>query len=136
MRNRLSRFFVGRNGFDHLARFCSLVSFILLILSMFTKGVPHLSNIFWTLGLFGLLYCYFRAFSRNIYKRQGENTRYLQLRSKLNHFFSSHRSMWRQRRDFCFFKCPVCKTILRVPKGKGKIRIVCRKCGCAFERKT
>ena len=33
-------------------------------------------------------------------------------------------------------KCPSCRTRLRVPRGKGKINIVCRKCGTSFQRKT
>ena len=30
----------------------------------------------------------------------------------------------------------MCRTLLRVPKGKGKIKIVCRKCGNSFIRNT
>jgi hypothetical protein len=26
--------------------------------------------------------------------------------------------------------------VCRVPRGKGKIRVTCRKCGNAFEKKT
>ena len=32
--------------------------------------------------------------------------------------------------------CPACKTTLRVPKGRGKIKIVCRKCGNSFMGKS
>ncbi len=35
-----------------------------------------------------------------------------------------------------YFKCPKCSTELRVPKGKGKIRITCPKCGEQFVEKT
>ena len=29
-----------------------------------------------------------------------------------------------------------CRAVMRVPKGKGKVRIICKKCGTAFEKKT
>ena len=32
--------------------------------------------------------------------------------------------------------CPDCKTTLRVPRGHGKIKIVCRKCGNTFTGKS
>ena len=37
---------------------------------------------------------------------------------------------------FRFFKCPVCKQKLRVPKGKGKVEITCPKCGNKFIKKA
>ena len=38
--------------------------------------------------------------------------------------------------DASGFRCPGCGTLLRVPKGKGKIKIVCRKCGNSFIKHT
>lgn len=35
-----------------------------------------------------------------------------------------------------YFKCPKCNAELRVPKGKGKIRITCPKCGEQFVEKS
>ena len=46
------------------------------------------------------------------------------------------RERWVQRKDYKFFTCPSCRTTLRVPRGKGQIRIVCRKCGNTFTGKT
>lgn len=34
--------------------------------------------------------------------------------------------------DYKVIDCPNCKTRLRVPKGKGKIKITCQKCSNAF----
>ena len=41
-----------------------------------------------------------------------------------------------QRKEYRIFKCPKCGQKLRVPRGKGKIAIRCRKCGEEFIRKT
>ena len=136
MRERIARLMLGRNGVDHLARFTSIAACVMLLLSALFRKADHLSNLFWVLGLALLFYSYFRAFSRNIYQRRGENARYLQLRQKFLGFFAVRRDMWRQRKQYRFFKCPSCKATLRVPRGKGKIRVVCRKCGNAFETKT
>ena len=43
---------------------------------------------------------------------------------------------WQQRKEYKFFTCPACKTVLRVPKGEGKIKLVCRKCGTSFVKKS
>ena len=42
----------------------------------------------------------------------------------------------RQRNIYSFFKCPSCGTVLRVPKGKGRVRITCKSCGNVFERNS
>lgn len=39
-------------------------------------------------------------------------------------------------KDFKFFKCPQCGHTLRVPKGKGKIKITCPNCSNRFEAKS
>ena len=81
-------------------------------------------------------YAYFRMLSRNLYKRSEENGKYLRLRYKLMAELRVHRERWVQRKDYKFFTCPSCKTTLRVPRGHGKIKIVCRKCGSSFTGKS
>ena len=75
-------------------------------------------------------------FSRNVYRRQQENGAYLRQRYKVTSAWRGAVDRWHQRRDYRFYKCPSCRTRLRVPRGKGKINIVCRKCGTSFQRKT
>ncbi len=81
-------------------------------------------------------YIYFRMLSRNVYKRQEENSRYLRAKYKVQSKLRLVKERWKQRRDYKFFVCPACHTTLRVPKGRGKIRIVCRKCGNSFTGKS
>ena len=65
-----------------------------------------------------------------------ENGAYLRQRYKITSAWSGMRDRWAQRKDYRFFKCPSCHTRLRVPRGKGKLNIVCRKCGTSFQRRT
>ena len=86
------------------------------------------------LVLLGLTY--FRMFSRDRMRRSEENTRFLLLRQRLLGEVRCRKEQWAQRKDYKFFVCPSCKTKLRVPKGRGKIKIVCRKCGNSFTGKS
>ena len=125
----------GRNGPDHLNRFLSVVFLILSVCSMFVRNARIASALYGlSLGLF--FYVMFRMLSRNIYRRQQENGAYLRERYKITSWWNGLRDRWAQRKDYRFYKCPSCRTRLRVPRGKGKLNIVCRKCGTSFQRRT
>ncbi len=128
MKQKLRAFFSGRNGMDSLSVTISWVSVIVLLISMFV-GVAWLQMLLYLAALAGIVYAYFRAFSRNVGKRQAEN---LAFRAETGLV----RQRWQQRKTHKFYHCPKCRTILRVPKGKGKISITCRCCGEKFIRKT
>ncbi len=124
----------GRNGSDQLSRFVSVVACIALVVSMFLDADARMA--IWFLAILGVIYVYFRVFSRNVYKRRAENEKYLRATASMRGYFRGLRERWRQRRDYRFFRCPSCRTLLRVPRGKGKIKVVCRKCGTSFIRNT
>lgn len=124
----------GRNGADNFTRFLCIIACVFLMAAMFLDGVVR--SICSGLALLSLIYCYYRVFSRNISKRQAENARYMQLWGGVKARFRQKREQFRMRKEYRFFKCPSCKASLRVPKGKGKVRITCRKCGQAFTKKT
>ena len=71
-----------------------------------------------------------------LYKRREENSRYLNLRYQVFAKLKALKERWVQRKDYKFFHCPSCHAVLRVPKGRGKIKIVCRKCGNSFIGKS
>ncbi len=129
-RQNTARFMTGRNGNDQFNVFLMICSLLLILLSALLKGRLFL------LVIALLAYIYFRMLSRNVYKRQEENGRYLRLKYKLTSRFRLLGERWKQRRDFKFFVCPSCRATLRVPKGCGKIKIVCRKCGTSFTGKS
>lgn len=132
MKQKFYRFMYGRNGFDHYSRFLVYAAVGLLVLDLIFGGI----GIFYGVGVALMVYAYFRVFSKKLEKRRAENTKYLQWSSRFTGEFRNWRERRRMRKDYCFFRCPSCRTMLRVPRGKGKIRLTCRKCGNAFERKT
>ncbi len=135
MRAWIARIMAGRNGPDHLNRFLSVVFLILSVGSMFVRN-PRLASVLYTLSMALFFYVMFRMLSRNIYRRQQENGAYLRERYKITSWWNGLRDRWAQRKDYKFYKCPSCRTRLRVPRGKGKLNIVCRKCGTSFQRRT
>lgn len=134
MRHRFQRFMYGRYGGDEFSRFLSAFSLIILIPSLFVKGVAH--SVLLGLAIATIIFSYYRVFSKKTVDRRNENAKFLKQKRKITAWFKLRCDMWRQRKEFCFFKCPSCKSILRVPRGSGKIRIMCKKCGNAFEKKT
>ena len=134
MREKLARFMAGRNGNDQLNLFLFAIDAILLLAAAFVPGAAQRWVYLALLALLG--YIYFRMFSRNLTRRREENGRYLRLRYRLSTWVRLRREKWVQRKDYKFFTCPACKTTLRVPRGHGKLKIVCRKCGNTFTGKS
>ncbi len=132
------RFMEGRYGADALGRFLSVSGCVIMLLAVIFRSVWNgiLSNLFVSLALLCLILCYGRVLSRNISARQKENDRYLQKEHAVYDWFALKRDCFVQRRDYAFFRCPGCGRTVRVPKGKGRIRITCRHCGFSFEKKT
>ncbi len=124
----------GRNGNDALNRFLIGVDLVLLVLSLFVGG--RIGTLLYPFFLILLVITYFRMFSRNLYKRQAENAKYWQLRNRFLGNFRLMKERWAQRKDYRFFNCPSCHAVMRGPRRRSKIKIVCRKCGNSFVRKT
>ena len=134
MRNWLQRVMAGSYGVDEYSRFLNVVALVSLVLSiLFNNG---LSVFFWLLAIISLVWTYFRMFSRNTYKRRAENNAYLTIRYSMTRKLSGLKQRMQQKRYYRFYKCPKCGITTRVPKGKGKIRITCPKCGEIFQRKS
>ena len=126
---------IGRNGNDQLNRFLLVVGVVLLLLASLL-GRAGVGNLLYLLALAALILSYYRMLSRDLYRRRSENERYLRKREKLSAKLRLLRERWNQRQDFKFFTCPSCKAVMRVPRGRGKIRIVCHKCGNTFMGKS
>ena len=127
----LQRLMYGRNGSDQLGRAAIVAALVLDVVSMFVIRNRHLQLVgillYWV-AMALLLYAIFRAFSKNLYKRREENSKFLQWTWKVKNGRSAAKARHADTAHK-YFTCKNCKTICRVPVGKGKIVITCPKCG-------
>jgi len=131
MRDRFIRFMAGRYGTDSFNRFLFGAAFAVLILSFFIgRGLLY----YVAIGI--IIYGYFRMFSRNISARYQENERFLKRTAGLRRMLRINKKKIEQRKEYSFFKCPVCEQQVRVPKGRGHILITCPRCRHEFEKTT
>lgn len=123
MRAGLLRFMAGRYGTDKLNTTILTAGVVVCVISLFVKG--GLANLILICLSYGLMIrAIFRSLSRNTYKRYRENRKYLMLLERI------------KDKDHKYFDCPRCRQPVRVPKGKGKIAIICPKCREKFIKKT
>ena len=134
----LQRLMYGRNGSDQLGRTAIVAALVLDVVSMFVIRNRHLqlvvSLLYWV-AMALLLYAIFRVFSKNLYKRREENSKFLQWTWKVKNGRSAAKARHADTAHK-YFTCKNCKTICRVPVGKGKVIITCPKCGAQIHGKT
>ena len=129
-----SKFMTGRYGNDRYGLFLSIAALFPLVASMFFRGAAGI--ILRLIAIALIVYLYFRVLSRNIPKRQAENRAYLKIRDRVVSSVRGARSRFSQRKQYRFFRCGKCRSYLRVPRGKGKLRVHCPHCGFEFEAKA
>lgn len=98
-----------------------------------------------------------RMFSKDQNKRYRENMKFLTIVTAVRNWFKktfpskssgtprvkTHRAhkakknpTWSEIRQYKYLICPQCTQRLRVPRGKGRIRVTCTRCGNVFETKS
>ena len=141
MKERLRKFMAGRYGADELNKFLTVCGWVLLMLGFVLSGIQRsvtqalgsaLVMISWVL----LILSIFRTLSKNTRKRASENYRYFVCKNRVLAWWKGLKTRWQDRKVHRYFRCPRCKATVRVPKGKGKIRITCPKCKNQFIKKT
>ena len=121
----------GRYGADQMGQMLSAVSMVFLIISLFSRN-----QAWFLLAVIGIVYNYFRMFSKNISKRYAENQKYLKMTAGIRRNLASWKSQLAQRKIYHIYRCPGCKQKIRVPRGHGKIEIRCPKCNTRFVKKS
>lgn len=124
----LARFMYGRNGSDQLNTALLAVYLILCLLRALLIRSAAAVAVFNILLLLTAALVLFRIFSRNLTKRRAENARFLSWWSPIRGRLAGRIQRSRDK-EHKYFTCKRCKTICRVPVGKGRIEITCPKCG-------
>lgn len=134
--NWLRRVMYGRYGNDQLGNFFFVIYLLLFVLQLIFRGRP-VSLAFILLSYVVIIAYFFRVFSRNIYRRQQENQKFLQAVKPVKDYVHFLKMRWQERGGTkALYRCPKCHQVIRVPKGRGKIAITCPKCRFEFIKKT
>lgn len=139
---KFRRFMLGRNGVDQLT-FCLLIIYLLINgIKMFFRFAPVVYFIMWGIALLILGFAVYRVLSKNCYRRQYENGKFLDFLNKI-HFdeimmnfkrkFNRAKMRIMQIKTHRFRTCPNCNEHLRMSKKRGKRNITCPRCGHKFK---
>ena len=130
MMEKFRRFMYGRYGND-------MLNFGLLILGCLITGILSFVKVPYIhyLGMIPYIIVIYRTLSKNISARQRENAKFLELVEPWKRFIIKKTRQF-QDKEHRYYACPQCHNTLRVPKGRGKIKISCPHCQKEFIRKT
>lgn len=120
----LRRFMTGRYGTDRLNQWLLGAAVVLLLISLIGSRFAAWMAVLSYVAYVPLLWSIFRMYSRNIDARRRENAAFQRFFNRLTD------------KQYRYFRCPGCRQVVRVPRGKGKINIRCPKCSRQFIKKT
>ncbi len=130
MRDKIRSLFYGSYGDDALNHFLIGLEIVFLALWILFRHMAW--NICFLLTAF--LY-FFRTTSKNTVARSIENQKYMAIRLRIKHWIQAlvHTCKDKENR---YFVCPKCSQMVRIPRKRGRIEIVCPTCKHHFERKS
>lgn len=138
---RFQQWMYGRNGLDDMARAFIWIAIAFMVAQIIVSFFSPWAA--WVLSLFSfaaLVYCFWRVLSKNLAARRNENswwvTKTTPIIVKSRRRYSYLKEWKRYHRECRIFVCDHCGQTLRVPKGKGKIRVTCPKCKTSFIAKS
>ena len=121
----------GRRGPDDIAIFCIGLAVLLVIINLFANvGLISL------IALALIVYAIFRIQSKNLSARAKENEDFLKAIGPARPWLQNPKAAAAEAKEYKHAKCSSCGQRVRVPRGKGKLRVTCPKCGEKFEVKS
>ncbi|MBR6220345.1 MAG: hypothetical protein IKQ80_07270 [Clostridia bacterium] len=127
----LGQWMTGRHGADELSLMLLITGLVLSVLgSALRFGVLNL------LGLAAYVFSMYRMLSRNVEKRYAENAKFLGLRQTVTTSVRQFFNRLKNARKYKYFKCPECRTLIRLPRKVGEVTVTCGKCHHAFKQKA
>lgn len=122
----------GSYGMDSFGRFMIGMGFACIIAAFIFN-----SMLFSLASLVILMVGFARAMSKGNYqKRQMENEMFLRRTAPIRQKWENLNNRYRDRKTMMYFKCGNCGAQLRVPRGKGKIKVTCPKCETTVIKKS
>ena len=156
LKNEYKAVMFGRNGMDELNRALLAAAAGASLLQLAFSFLTGRAGGGYAIAIGLVAVAVFRFLSRNTYKRGAENMMFTQLWTGLKQRIAAKRANRapnpyrtnpyraqkpakeekKTKRLTMVVSCKKCGQKLRVPKGKGKIRVFCQSCGEAFEMKS
>ena len=131
---KFAMFMQGRYGSDQLNISLMVLFFVIWIVNVFVFN-SIASLVLSVLEIVIIAITLFRSFSRNITKRSAENRAFLPVYNAVTGWFKLTHKKFRDRKDYRYIKCPMCKSQLRVKNNKGKHTVRCPRCSNEFQKK-
>lgn len=127
LRYMVRNFMAGRYGADRLSKHMIWLGIAILLVSMmFSSFVLNLVS----MGIYALAIA--RMLSKNVAKRSAENLFYVTKTTNIKKAIVHRRNRYKNRKQYRYFKCPNCKSWLRVPRKAGQVKVKCGHCGHQF----
>ena len=126
-----SKMLQGRNGLDYLG-YCSLLTALIISVLASALRLGALSLVSTALYILTL----FRILSRDTARRVEENRRFTAWVDKTGTSFRQSWTRLKNVRKFKYFRCPQCKSWLRLPCGAGSGTVTCSGCQHSFHAKA
>lgn len=128
IKKKFTNFMSGRYGADGLYNASIAICFLLIVANMFIRS-SIIGTFMWALMILTI----FRSFSRNIYKRQKENEKFMKIMKPFKTKWSLTLRRFKEIKTHRFRKCKYCKSVLRLPRKTGKHTVKCPSCHKEFE---
>ena len=125
---RLMEWLRGRQGPDDLAVFSVNLAIVIVLVNVFART----GWLGWV-GLALVAYAMFRIQSRNLGARARENEAFLRALGPARPWVQNPRAAWAELRAYKHVRCSSCRQRVRVPRGKGRLRMTCPRCKTKFE---
>ena len=118
-------------GDFELNNLLNAIVLVLLIINIFAQQT-------WLLLIaLALVVCVgWRIMSKNVEARRNENELFLDHAGRFRPWLRNPSAALKEARTYKHAVCPDCGQKVRVPRGKGKLRVTCPKCHKKFEVKS
>lgn len=136
IKNSMSDFMKGRYGMDILGKRLNILFLILAFASIILSATNKQNGFIMTLAIITLIFMYYRAFSKNYASRMKENEVYKNFETKVMTSFIKLKRRIFGTKTHVYTNCPNCKTEIRLPRDKGKLKVTCPSCKHIFVKRT
>lgn len=125
---KMSAWAIGRNGADDLSSACTNVAVALVVVNLISGR-----SAFALVALLLLAYAWYRISSKDVARRRSENAEVARRLGPVLAWLANPVAAAREARAYKHLTCPSCGQRVRIPRGKGKVRVTCPRCRTRFD---